>query len=1053
MRRELGTPLVLRVSLTLSLLLTLSLEFGHTASARSALPDASPIFSHLRTDNFSSVVASGNAYVGRIGDLDGDGLSDFAVGFPTASPGGKANAGVVQILSGADGSLVDSLEGANAGDGLGSAIAGLGDIDNDGIPDFAVGADRMNMYAGAVFVMSGADRSELYHFNGTSSYGYVGRTLASAPGPGGDGETSLLVSRLVSGSAAYVDVLAGADGSMIHTLGPMLATTATSTVPAPAGDVNGDGYQDWLVYDSDINFESGDGDTLTYVFSGQDGGLLFSTPITHNIGNIWGASAAAGDLNDDQVGDFWMGSSGFDCGGLTSNGAVKAFLGPDGGSGAEVCGEATGDQFGGTLATLPDLDLDAIPELVVGARLATPTGIASSGRIYLLRGRDGAILGHAESTQTDAHFARQVVDIGDITGDGRDDIAVVGSDSSGAPSIEFFAINYGPRFASLFIGQGFDQCAAPSLEEMQAWADLSPYGFVGIYLNGENTGCGNDKLTAGWVSTARQAGWTFAPIWPGLQSYCKHLQNPNSQPIDNDTVTAEAQGVQAADDALQQAQDLGLVDGSQAETVIYLDIEPFDRAIPECHANAVDAFVSGWVSEMNLKGNLAGVYGHAKDMSGWLGIPHVPDAAWIAGWIPKGWDPTSNSYIFAQDPNAPLTGIPLVDDSDWLPHRRIRQYAGEFEDSYGPYPIRIDANVADAPVANAGTPSIASVAGPSAASLSTSFKVQAMGLLSEDIGWIWVDHSLRWTTNGGLSWTDITPSAVANKAILAVDFPDATHGWMMSVFPPGPELYLSRTSDAGATWNTTLFGDCASDELPGGIFLNALDSLHAWAVIRLPGSSNFSDGVLFRTTDGGATWTQLSIPSGNPVHFISPTVGWTLGGPGRDVLYHSTDGGDSWAPQGVNPAPSGTPDVIFNLPTFSTSVDGVLPVVEYDQSTSQVDFYVSDDGGTTWNLDTTESSGRDLRPGSIFPIAVVDPSTHFMPAPGSLSNLSGAVMHLSFATSEVGWAFTSSAQCAPSQNGPECASTSTLMGTANGGESWAELPVTGTMLFLPIVIR
>ena len=76
----------------------------------------------------------GNSAVG-IGDVDNDGIPDFVAGAPT--PGGFGHA---YVFSGKSGDLLHSFAGDNKGDQFGYEVSEAGDLDLDNVPDFFVGA-------------------------------------------------------------------------------------------------------------------------------------------------------------------------------------------------------------------------------------------------------------------------------------------------------------------------------------------------------------------------------------------------------------------------------------------------------------------------------------------------------------------------------------------------------------------------------------------------------------------------------------------------------------------------------------------------------------------------------------------------------------------------------------------------------------------------------------------------------------------------------------------------------------------------------------------------
>ncbi len=74
------------------------------------------------------------------GDMDGDLVPDFVVGWPIASPPGLDLAGQAKVLSGATGATLLVITGT-PGDEMGSAVAGAGDTNGDGFAEVILAAE------------------------------------------------------------------------------------------------------------------------------------------------------------------------------------------------------------------------------------------------------------------------------------------------------------------------------------------------------------------------------------------------------------------------------------------------------------------------------------------------------------------------------------------------------------------------------------------------------------------------------------------------------------------------------------------------------------------------------------------------------------------------------------------------------------------------------------------------------------------------------------------------------------------------------------------------
>jgi len=152
--------------------------------------------------------------VAGVGDIDGDGLADYVCGFPQDSTNGEWT-GRATVYSGHDGGRIHEVYGETTGgigvtaDHLGVAVAGVGDVDGDGVPDFAAGAPGsvdlgFTATHGMVRVYSGLDARILYEWQAdehTVSGGTkMGYRVRGGEDLSGDGVPDVLVSAPYDGN-------------------------------------------------------------------------------------------------------------------------------------------------------------------------------------------------------------------------------------------------------------------------------------------------------------------------------------------------------------------------------------------------------------------------------------------------------------------------------------------------------------------------------------------------------------------------------------------------------------------------------------------------------------------------------------------------------------------------------------------------------------------------------------------------------------------------------------------------------------------------------------
>jgi len=116
-----------------------------------------------------------------LSDIDGDGVRDWAVGVPGAWIDGEAR-GCVLFLSGSDQRVLKRIDGEMGNDWFGSSIQNVGDLDGDGIDDLAIGMfDFLMSQKARVTLVSGSDGKVLKQIPGYARA--VGRVDHPQHGP------------------------------------------------------------------------------------------------------------------------------------------------------------------------------------------------------------------------------------------------------------------------------------------------------------------------------------------------------------------------------------------------------------------------------------------------------------------------------------------------------------------------------------------------------------------------------------------------------------------------------------------------------------------------------------------------------------------------------------------------------------------------------------------------------------------------------------------------------------------------------------------------------
>ena len=396
-------------------------------------------FSTFRIEDPEPTTELGNS-VAAIGDVNGDGIADFAVS-GSQSLFGNIRGGIVRVFSGADGSVLHTIESQFAGEGYAESrnLIGLGDLDGDGFGEIAVGSPPGTDLdpAGFFEIFRGNDGTLLRSHSGVG-IDQLGYEIAALGDVDGDGVPDYAASNFELGNeGGRVRVYSGAGGQEIAQVTSSEMVRFYSI--AGAGDLNGDGrgelavtlwseFEPWNVgnigvLSGSLFGDPGDPSGAIDVLSdtARQATLLTlegRTDLPGGFESIGLGLNALGDINGDGIPDLGAGT------GPTSD--AVAFSGADGARLREVFS----DQFDLIWQTvvetegIGDLDGDGVRDFVVGL----------AGSIRVISGEDGSVLAERLS---DGKLGEEIAAIGDLDGDGISEILAGAPEGGFAELISF----------------------------------------------------------------------------------------------------------------------------------------------------------------------------------------------------------------------------------------------------------------------------------------------------------------------------------------------------------------------------------------------------------------------------------------------------------------------------------------------------------------------------------------------------------------------------------------------------------------------------------------
>ena len=316
------------------------------------------------------------------------------------------------------------------------------------------------------------------------------------------------------------------------------------------------------------------------------------------------------------------------------------------------------------------------------------------------------------------------------------------------------------------------------------------------------------------------------------------------------------------------------------------------------------------------------------------------------------------------------------------------------------------------------------------------------------------------TTDGGVHWKNVTPKFPSTSDLQKVvaDFFTFSIAWVavsQTATDGTTTVVVFRTTDGGQTWQDTTI-----QQISPIYQIAFVDAQHGWMLSKQADLASAEAIDILRTTDGGKTWVVVSsalpastdtpppgkLPFGGDkagLGFLDSMTGWITGSfplNGYVFFYVTHDGGATWNRQTLPFSPDqASTQIATRPPRFFIATDGILPVSFVTENASSLDLYVTHDGGVSWKATTPIAALAgtadfiDMNHGW-----ASDGTFLYVTSDGGQqwAKLSpgGSFQHitqLDFVSSHIGWAI-----------GATDFHTSSLLKTLDGGQTWTAIPYT-----------
>jgi hypothetical protein len=353
------------------------------------------------------------------------------------------------------------LSGRN-GSNLGEVISYIGDINNDGYDDWAVGlptaADyltgertgKVYIYFGDISIQNNKDPDLI--LSGREGRDYFGKKITNAGDVNNDGYSDILIASNKNTAIYYGGHPMDPEPDIVFKNGSIASISG-------AGDINHDGFDDVIIGSKNyahIYYGGSDMDSeADVILRGESERDYFGYCVS-----------GAGDVNNDGYDDVIIGAQGYYSDGYDAGRVYIYYGGTDMDTIADivVTGEKPGIYFGETVSDAGDLNNDGFADVIVSAyRYENESG--NYGRVFIYYG--------SETNDTIADLLIEggsIYAAGDVNNDGFDDVFIYTSDNK-----------------SIFFGDSL----------MDSIPDISMEGFFKMAGKGDYNHDGFDDIIAG----------------------------------------------------------------------------------------------------------------------------------------------------------------------------------------------------------------------------------------------------------------------------------------------------------------------------------------------------------------------------------------------------------------------------------------------------------------------------------------------------------------------------------------------------------------------------